>query len=103
MSEGNVIIEHHVTDIFPERWFDAVFVLRADNTKLFDRLKSRQYNEKKLDDNIQCEIFQTILDEARESYKPEIVHEIRSDIMEDIDKNANNISLWIDHWIKDNA
>jgi len=102
MAEGNILIEHHVTDIFPERWFDAVFVLRTDNTQIFDRLKTRNYNQKKLEDNVQCEIFQTILDEARESYKPEIVHEIRSDVLEDIETNANNISLWIDHWIKNN-
>ena len=61
MAEGNVIIEHHVTDIFPERWFDCVFVLRTENTQLFDRLKTRQYNEKKLEDNVQCEIFQMLL------------------------------------------
>ena len=103
MAEGNVIIEHHVTDIFPERWFDCVFVLRTENTQLFDRLKTRQYNEKKLEDNVQCEIFQTILDEARDSYKPEIVHEIRSDVLEDIEKNASNISSWIDQWMKDNS
>ena len=103
MAEGNVVLEHHVTDIFPERWFDAVFVLRTDNTQLFDRLQSRNYNEKKLDDNVQCEIFQTILDEARDSYKAEIVHEIRSDVIEDVDKNTNNISLWIDHWISNNS
>jgi adenylate kinase len=75
MAEGNVLVEHHVTDIFPERWFDAIFVLRTDLTKLYDRLATRKYNEKKLQDNIQCEIFQTILEEANESYKPEIVHE----------------------------
>ena len=103
MAEGNVVLEHHVTDIFPERWFDAVFVLRTDNTQLFDRLQSRNYNEKKLDDNVQCEIFQTILDEARDSYKAEIVHEIRSDVIEDVDKNTNNISLWIDNWISNNS
>merc|ERR1712241_1475471 len=103
MAEGNVVVEHHVTDIFPERWFDAVFVLRTDNTQIFDRLKTRNYNQKKLDDNVQCEIFQTILDEARESYKPEIVHEIRSDVLEDVETNANNISLWIDHWISNNS
>ena len=102
MAEGNILIEHHVTDLFPERWFDAVFVLRTDNTKIFDRLKTRGYNQKKLDDNVQCEIFQTILDEARESYKPEIVHEIRSDVLEDVETNAKNILLWIDHWIKNN-
>ena len=102
MAEGNIVIEHHVTDIFPERWFDAVFVLRTDNTKLYDRLKKRDYNETKVEENVQCEIFQTILDEAQESYKPEIVHELRSDEPAEIESNAFNIKLWIEQWVKDN-
>lgn len=103
MANGGVVVEHHVTDLFPERWFDAVFVLRTDSTQLYDRLSQRDYNKKKLDDNVQCEIFQTILDEAKESYKPEIVHEIRSDNECDIETNAKNIALWIDQWVKDNS
>ena len=51
----------------------------------------------------QCEIFQTILDEAKDSYKPEIVHELQSNNLEDVQKNARNICLWIDQWIKDNS
>ena len=103
IATGNIIIEHHVVDFFPERWFDAVFVLRTDSTKLYDRLSERKYNSKKLEDNVQCEIFQTILDEARESYQPEIVHEIFSNSIEDIETNARNICSWITQWIKDNS
>ena len=25
-----VIVDYHATDFFPERWFDAVFILRYD-------------------------------------------------------------------------
>ena len=102
MAEGNVVVEHHVTDIFPERWFDAVFVLRTSNTQLYDRLKQRNYNAKKLEDNVQCEIFQTILDEAQESYKPEIVHQLFSNQNEEIETNALNILHWVQQWKKDN-
>ena len=41
MEEGGVIVEYHGCDFFPERWFDAVFVLRTDNTILYDRLEQR--------------------------------------------------------------
>ena len=41
MSEGGNILEYHGCDFFPERWFDAVFVLRTDNTLLYDRLQQR--------------------------------------------------------------
>ena len=43
-GEGGLVVEHHVTDIFPERWFDLVVVLRCDNTKLYDRLAARGYS-----------------------------------------------------------
>jgi len=99
-----VLIDHQVTDFFPERWFDIVFVLRTDNTILYDRLgeKGRGYSGKKLEDNIQCEIFQTILDEAKESYPEEIVHELPSNTDEDLKQNVGRIRSWISQWLQDN-
>ena len=43
MTEGGNVVDYHGSDMFPERWFDAVFVLRTDNTILYDRLVKR-YN-----------------------------------------------------------
>ena len=37
-----------------ERWFDIVFVLRTDNSILYDRLSARGYTGKKLEENIQA-------------------------------------------------
>lgn len=98
LKDGGVIVEHHATDIFPERWFDIVFVLRTSNTRLYDRLKTRGYNEKKLNDNVECEIFQTILEEAKESYKEEIVHELQSNVPEDTTQNVDRIETWVKKW-----
>ena len=101
---NTVLIDHQVTDFFPERWFDIVFVLRTDNTTLYDRLgeNGRGYNGKKLEDNIECEIFQTILDEAKESYPEEIVHELPSNTEEDLKQNVDRIFSWISQWKEDN-
>lgn len=41
MGEKGNIVEYHGCDFFPERWFDAVVVLRTDNTILYDRLQKR--------------------------------------------------------------
>ena len=41
MSEGGNIIDYHGCEFFPERWFDIVFVLRTDNTVLYNRLEKR--------------------------------------------------------------
>ena len=102
MSEGGRIVDYHGADFFPERWFDIVFVLRTDNTVLYDRLVARGYTGKKLEDNIDCEIFQTILEEAKESYKEEIVHELQSDTPEQTIDNVNRICQWMEQWKIDN-
>ena len=61
-------------------------------------LPIRGYTGQKLRDNIECEIFQTILEEARESYKLELVHELISNLPEDLERNVDSICLWVDKW-----
>lgn len=99
MSAGGNIVDYHGCEFFPERWFDIVFVLRTDNSVLYERLENRGYSGKKLEDNIQCEIFQTILDEARDSYKVDIVHELPSNNPEDLEDNLEKISAWIQQYV----
>ena len=41
MSSGGIIVEYHGCDFFPERWFDIVFVLRTNNTTLYERLEQK--------------------------------------------------------------
>ncbi|XP_076586301.1 adenylate kinase isoenzyme 6 isoform X1 [Chaetodon auriga] len=41
MVEGGAIVDYHGCDLFPERWFHIIFVLRTDNTHLYTRLESR--------------------------------------------------------------
>ena len=41
-----MVVDFHGADLFPERWFDLVLVLRANNTVLFDRLTERGYAQK---------------------------------------------------------
>ncbi|CAG9135909.1 unnamed protein product [Plutella xylostella] len=98
VAKGGNIVDYHGCEFFPERWFDAVFVVRTNNTILFDRLTARGYAGKKLEDNIQCEIFETLLEEAQSSYKPEIVTELQNDTEEQLQKNVENIVQWIERW-----
>lgn len=83
MAKGGNIVEYHGCDFFPERWFQLVFVIQCDNTILYDRLKKRNYKEKKIKENIECEIFHTILEEAQDSYDEEIVHALKNENSED--------------------
>lgn len=83
MCLGGNIVEYHGCDFFPERWFHLVFVIQCDNTILYDRLKKRNYKENKIKENIECEIFQTILEEAQDSYETSIVHTLKNQNSED--------------------
>ncbi|GJN40475.1 hypothetical protein PR202_gb29690 [Eleusine coracana subsp. coracana] len=98
MEEGGILVDYHGCDFFPERWFDLVVVLQTDNSILHDRLASRGYMGAKLTNNIECEIFQVLLEEARESYKEEIVMPLRSDNVEDISRNVGTLTEWISNW-----
>ena len=76
-------------------------MLRTDSTKLYDRLKARNYPEPKLQENLDSEIMEVLLDEARQSYAEEIVVELRSDEADDIEKNVGRIETWIKSWKQD--
>lgn len=93
-----MILDWHACDIFPERWVDLVLVLRCDTTILYDRLTARGYTGKKLDENMDAEIMQVLLEEARESYAEEIVVELRSDGVEDVEGNVERVEKWVEGW-----
>ncbi|KAF8416525.1 P-loop containing nucleoside triphosphate hydrolase protein [Tirmania nivea] len=103
VKRGGKIIDWYACDLFPERWVDLVVVLRTDNMMLFDRLTKRKYHEEKITENIDAEIMQVILEEARESYAPEIVIELQSDNVEDVDSNVERIKAWYEAWMEDNS
>ena len=94
--DKGLLLEYHSCDLFPREWIDAVFVLRTDNTLLYDRLTSRGYAGKKLQDNIECEIFQTILDEAHAAF--DNVIQLKSDLPEDMESNSAAIQDFIMTW-----
>ncbi|XP_071964569.1 adenylate kinase isoenzyme 6-like [Antedon mediterranea] len=98
VNNGGCIIDYHSCEFFPERWFDIIFVLRTDNSILYNRLQQRGYSGRKLQDNIQCEIFQTILDEARSSYLPSIVFPLASNCPDDLETNIDKIKDYIERW-----
>ncbi|XP_050583819.1 adenylate kinase isoenzyme 6 [Bombus affinis] len=102
ICKGGVVVDYHGCDFFPKEWFDIVFVLRTDNTILYDRLTDRGYTGKKLEDNIQCEIFQIILEQARATFEEEIVYELTSDNRNQLRSNVNSIFQWIQQWKLDN-
>lgn len=101
LREGGAIVDWHCCDVFPERLIDLVVVLRTDSTKLCVRLEKRNYKDNKIQENLDCEIMDVIIQEARDSYEPEIVIELQSDDAEQMDNNVDRIALWVCNWKKD--
>ena len=78
-------------------------VLRCDSTVLYDRLTARKYSAKKIEENMDAEIMQVLLEEAREGFDEEIVVELQSSSLDDIDGNVERIQTWIENWKENNA
>uniref|UniRef100_A0A0N4ZXE7 Adenylate kinase isoenzyme 6 homolog n=1 Tax=Parastrongyloides trichosuri TaxID=131310 RepID=A0A0N4ZXE7_PARTI len=97
-KDGGVIVDHHGCDFFPQRYFNIIIVLRCNNTILYERLEKRNYHEKKIRENIECEIFGTILEEAKDSYEEhrifEFVNETEEDQKENLQKVKNLLTKW---------
>lgn len=101
LKKGGYIIDWHVCDIFAEDLIDLVVVLRSSTDKLYDRLKSRKYSQEKLDENLDVEIMQVILDDAKSAYDEQMIVELSSDEIEDMESNIDRIVAWKEQWEKD--
>ncbi|EKX38532.1 hypothetical protein GUITHDRAFT_43249, partial [Guillardia theta CCMP2712] len=95
---GGCLIEHHSSNWFPERFFDLVVVLTCENGMLYKRLKARDYEEKKITENVDCEIMQTVLQEALESYKPDKILTFKSETEKDMEQAHAAVSDFIRSW-----
>ena len=101
IATGGQLIDFHTPSLFPERFFAAVLVLRTSTAPLYDRLVARGYPEVKVQENMSAEIMEVVLEEARESYDPEIVHVLKSDTVGDIDDAVARVAGWVVAWMKD--
>ena len=72
-----------------------MIILRCDNTILYDRLKARGYTEKKINENVECEIFGTISEEAIAAYPHAAVHELPNNTSEELQTNVANIISFV--------
>lgn len=71
-DRGGQLVDFHSAEFFPPQWFDLIVVLRAETHVLFDRLQCRGYPESKIQENVESEIFQTVLDHIREQFDSKV-------------------------------
>lgn len=57
------------------------------------------YSELKISENVQCEIMRICADEARGSYAADIVHELPSNTVEDMESNLERAKAWLGAWL----
>ncbi len=63
----------------------------------------RDYPEVKLQENLDSEIMEVLLKEARDSYDEEIVVELMSNTSDDMESNIERIETWIKQWSTDHV
>lgn len=77
-------------------------VLRCGTVALYDRLAHRRgYAERKLQENMDAEIMEVLLQEARDSYDEAIVVELWSDDLKQLDDNVERVVKWFEAWVKE--
>eukprot|EP01066_Platyproteum_vivax_P005215 Platyproteum_vivax@DN16635_c0_g1_i1.p1 len=97
---GNVLVDFHTCECFDECWVDLVIVLKSDNTILYDRLQERGYSQTKIQKNVECEIFQTVLQEAQETFEETevTVLDLQNDTTADLQQNMSKVLDWCAEW-----
>jgi len=61
-----IIIDSHLSHYLPKRYVDLCVVTKCDLKKLEKRLKKREYSKDKVRENLDAEIFDICLEEAKE-------------------------------------
>jgi len=98
IESGGLVIDWHVCDAFPESQIDLVVVLRASTDKVYDRLKERGYADDKIQENLDAEIMEIVLNDAREQYDEDAIVELESNEASDVQSNVDRIVAWYNDW-----
>ncbi len=66
-EKENFILASHLAHYLPKRYVDLCLITKCSDLKeLKKRLQKRKYSKKKIEENLQCEIFDLCLNEAKE-------------------------------------
>jgi adenylate kinase len=73
-NKESLIIDSHLSHYLPPKHVDVCIVTRTTLTKLKNRLKKRNYGKAKIQENLECEIFDVCYIEAKEAgHKVEVI------------------------------
>jgi len=66
-SNQNLIIDSHLSHYLPKKYVDLCIITKTQLKKLNQRLNTRRYSKQKIRENLDCEIFDICLNEAKEA------------------------------------
>ena len=66
-NKKNLIIDSHLSHHIPKKYIDLCIITKCDLKQLEKRLKNKKYNKAKIRENLDCEIFDICLNEARQA------------------------------------
>ena len=73
-SKNGVVFDSHISHLLPKKLVDWCIVLTcSDLKKLKKRLQQRRYSSQKIRENLDAEIFQTCLTEARQRRHQKVI------------------------------
>ncbi len=61
-----LVIDSHMSHFIPKEYVEKCYVCKCNFPELKNRLEKRGYSENKIKDNLECEIFDVCLNEAKE-------------------------------------
>ena len=64
---SNLIVDSHLSHYLPKKYVDLCIITECDLKELEKRLKKKKYNKAKVRENLDCEIFDICLNEAKET------------------------------------
>lgn len=74
LKKSSLIVDSHIAHLLPKKMVNRCIVTTcSDLKKLETRLKERKYSKKKVRENLDSEIFQICLNEAKEKHKVVVV------------------------------
>ncbi len=62
-----IVIDSHLSHYLPKKYVDLCIITKCDLKELQKRLKKREYSKDKIQENLECEIFDVCLNEAKEA------------------------------------
>lgn len=92
IKKNGIIIDSHLSHYLPKRHVDLCIITKCNLKALEKRLKNKKYSKEKIRENMDAEIFDVCLNEAKENkHKIMIVDTTKSINIEKISKKVDNL------------